>query len=143
MLVAVWVVFLLCTLFLLGITVGSFLNVCIVRLPQGRSLIRPGSMCGHCHKPIRLQDNIPLLSYWLLRGRCRHCGAPFSMRYFWIELVTGCLFVLIYHFEVARNIHHFAVLSWYEGEYAQLLTRMFDDSVPWLVFLVHVVFGCF
>jgi hypothetical protein len=65
------------------------------------------------------------------------------MRYFWIELVTGCLFVLIYHFEGARNIHHYAALSWYEGEYQLLLTRMFDDPIPWLVFVVHVLLGCF
>ena len=74
MLVVIWMVFLLVMLFLLGSAVGSFLNVCIVRLPQGRSLIRPASSCGQCGKAIRMQDNIPLLSYWLLRGRCRACA---------------------------------------------------------------------
>src|SRR5215471_16235488 len=103
MLVAVWIVFLLLMLFLLGSSVGSFLNVCIVRLPQGRSLIRPASCCGKCGKLIRWEDNIPLVSYWLLRGHCRTCGAQFSMRYFWIELLTGIAFVLIYYLEIGRN----------------------------------------
>src|SRR6185437_5650814 len=115
MLVTVWIIFLLVMLFLLGSTVGSFLNVCIVRLPQGRSLIRPASSCGQCGQPIRVQDNIPLLSYWLLRGRCRACGATFSMRYFWIELLTGLVFVLLYYLEIGRNIHHFQIFSGYEN----------------------------
>ena len=142
MLIAVWTVFLLFTLFLLGSAVGSFLNVCIVRLPQGRSLIRPASCCGHCRAPIRSRDNIPLLSYWLLRGRCRACGTPFSMRYFWIELLTGFVFLFIYHFEIARNIHQFEVWSWYENNYEYVLMRMFDPQ-PWLVFSVHALLACF
>ena len=92
MLVVLWIAFLLVMLFLLGSTVGSFLNVCIVRLPEGRSLIRPASCCGHCHNPIPMRDNLPLVSYCLLRGRCRLCGASFSMHYFWIELLTGLVF---------------------------------------------------
>jgi leader peptidase (prepilin peptidase) / N-methyltransferase len=142
MLVAMWIVLLFALLFLLGSTVGSFLNVCIVRLPQGRSLIRPASCCGQCGKPIRWQDNIPLLSYWLLRGRCRACGAAFSKRYFWIELLTGLVFVLIYYLEIASNIHHFRILSGYENDYEYLLMKMFWPR-PWLVFAVHAVLSCF
>lgn len=142
MLVAIWTFFLLFTLFLLGSAVGSFLNVCIVRLPQGRSLIRPPSCCGQCNTPIRSRDNIPLLSYWMLRGRCRTCGTPFSMRYFWIELLTGLVFVLLYHFEIVRNLHHFEVWTWYENNYEYVLMRMFDPK-PWLVFGVHALLGCF
>lgn len=141
MLVAVWTAFVLLMLFLLGSAVGSFLNVCIVRLPQGRSLIRPASCCGQCGKPIRWQDNIPLLSYWRLRGRCRACGVPFSMRYFWIELLTGCLFVVIFHLEIARNIHHFQVWSWYDNDYQFVLMRMFDPQ-QWFVFSSRAILGC-
>jgi leader peptidase (prepilin peptidase)/N-methyltransferase len=141
MLFTVWIVFFFVMLFLLGSTVGSFLNVCIVRLPQGRSLIRPASCCGQCGKPIRWQDNIPLVSYWVLRGRCRACGAPFSIRYFWIELLTGLLFVAIFHLEIGRNIHHFDVWIWYENDYEFVLTRMFDP-LQWLVFSTHAVLGC-
>lgn len=142
MFIAFGIVFLLTTLFLLGSAIGSFLNVCIVRLPEGRSLVRPPSFCGHCHTPIRSQDNIPLLSYWLLRGRCRVCGAPFSMRYFWIELLTGVMFLLIYHFEVIRNIHHFEIWYWYGDSYEEGVMRMFDVR-RWLVFDIHALLGCF
>lgn len=142
MLVTVWIVFLLVMLFLLGSAVGSFLNVCIVRLPQGRSLIRPASSCGQCGQLIRIQDNIPLLSYWLLRGRCRACGASFSMRYFWIELLTGFVFVLIYYLEIGRNVHHFQVFSGYENDYESLLIEVFRPR-PWLVFAVHAMLSCF
>ncbi len=138
--IVAWMIFLFLLLFLLGSTVGSFLNVCIVRLPQGRSLIRPASSCEQCGKPIRWQDNIPVLSYWLLRGRCRACGALFSMRYFWIELLTGFFFVLIYHLEIARNIHHFEVWSWYNDDYTYALSQMFDPR-QWLVFSAHAVLG--
>src|SRR5262249_11444950 len=112
-----------------------------VRLPQGRSLIRPASCCGRCHKPIRMRDNIPLLSYWLLHGRCRACGASFSMRYFWIELLTGFIFVLIFHLELARNIHHFRMLSVYDSSYEYLLMGLFQPR-PWLVFAVHALLAC-
>jgi leader peptidase (prepilin peptidase)/N-methyltransferase len=142
MFLAVWSVFLLVMLFLLGSAVGSFLNVCIVRLPQGRSLIRPASCCGHCHKPIRTRDNIPLVSYWLLRGRCRACGTPFSMRYFWIELLTGLVFVLIYWLEIGCNIHHYRMLAAYDSYYEYLLMGVFRPR-PWLVFVVHALLVCF
>ncbi len=89
-----------------------------------------------------MRDNLPLLSYWLLRGRCRMCGAPFSMRYFWIELLTGLVFVLLYHLEIGRNIHHFIIWSWYEDNYEYLLMRIFAPR-PWLVFAVHAVLSCF
>ena len=69
--------------------VGSLLNVCILRLPRGRSLLWPGSTCGACFQRIPWRDNIPLVSYWLLRGRCGTCGAGFSSLYFWIELLDG------------------------------------------------------
>jgi leader peptidase (prepilin peptidase) / N-methyltransferase len=81
-------------LFVLGLCVGSFLNVVIARVPEGRSIVSPGSACPLCGGPIMWFDNIPLVSYALLRGRCRRCGAPISPRYPIVELVTGLLFVL-------------------------------------------------
>ena len=75
--------------FVLGAMVGSFLNVCLYRFPRGESIFWPGSRCTRCLQPVRWFDNIPLLSYWVLRGRCRSCGLEFSSRYFWIELLTA------------------------------------------------------
>jgi leader peptidase (prepilin peptidase)/N-methyltransferase len=92
------------TAFLLGAAVGSFLNVCAYRLPYEKSVFWPGSRCGNCYQPIRLRDNIPLVSYWLLRGRCRTCGTPFSVRYFLVELITGLLFAGLFYLEIGRNV---------------------------------------
>jgi leader peptidase (prepilin peptidase) / N-methyltransferase len=75
---------------------GSFFNVCIARIPRGQSVIRPPSHCFSCGKQVRAIDNIPLLSYLLLRGRCRFCQAQFSPRYFLVELLTAALSVLVW-----------------------------------------------
>jgi leader peptidase (prepilin peptidase)/N-methyltransferase len=77
----------------LGLVVGSFLNVVVYRLPLGRSVVSPGSACPSCRAPIRWFDNIPVVSWLLLRGRCRACRAPVSPRYALVELLTGGLFV--------------------------------------------------
>jgi leader peptidase (prepilin peptidase)/N-methyltransferase len=90
----------------LGALFGSFANVCIVRWPptdehpEGRSVVRPGSRCPACGAAIRWYDNFPLLSYLLLRGRCRACAAAFSPRYLLVEGVTALLFAAAYHLEV-------------------------------------------
>src|SRR5256885_11507028 len=81
-------------IFVLGLVFGSFLNVCIYRLPLGLSVIRPGSACPQCHESIPFYENIPVLSWLILRGRCRHCKARISLRYLAVELLTGALFLL-------------------------------------------------
>ncbi|HTB80907.1 MAG TPA: prepilin peptidase [Opitutaceae bacterium] len=78
--------------FILGAVVGSFLNVVIYRVPAEKSVVRPGSHCA-CGKPIAWRDNIPILSWLLLRGRARCCGRKFSVRYPFVELLTGLLFL--------------------------------------------------
>ena len=78
----------------IGMCVGSFLNVCIHRLPAGLSIVRPPSACPKCGTSIRWYDNIPVISYLLLRGRCRGCQVPISIRYPIVELLTG-LFAMI------------------------------------------------
>lgn len=78
---------------LLGATVGSFLNVCIVRLPADQSLIRPRSRCPRCEQPIAWYDNIPVLSWILLRGKCRRCGQPISAQYPLIEAAVAALWL--------------------------------------------------
>jgi leader peptidase (prepilin peptidase) / N-methyltransferase len=72
-----------------GAIVGSFLNVCIIRIPKEESIATPGSHCPRCNKPIMFYDNIPLLSYFLLRGKCRHCNGPISIQYPLIEGITA------------------------------------------------------
>jgi len=79
----------------LGALIGSFLNVVIHRLPLGESLVTPGSHCPACDAPVRSFDNVPVLSWLLLRGRCRSCGAPISVRYPAVELVTAASFAAV------------------------------------------------
>jgi leader peptidase (prepilin peptidase)/N-methyltransferase len=78
-----------------GLMIGSFLNVVAYRLPRGESLVAPGSHCPGCDTPIRPWDNIPLLSWLFLRGRCRSCGERISPRYPLVELLTGALFAVV------------------------------------------------
>ncbi len=88
--------FLASAIFVLGLAFGSFLNVCIYRLPLGLSVVTPRSACPKCKSPIALYDNMPVLSWLILRGRCRHCKAGISPRYLLIELLTGLLFLACY-----------------------------------------------
>ncbi len=78
---------------LVGLALGSFLNVCIHRLPAGRSVVRPGSACPACQAPIRWYDNVPVVSWILLRGRCRACGASIPLRYPLVEVLAGLVLV--------------------------------------------------
>lgn len=82
--------------FVLGALWGSFANVVILRWPQGESVVVPRSHCVKCQALIRWYDNIPILSWFLLRGRCRQCQAPFSFRYVLVELLTAALFALAF-----------------------------------------------
>jgi leader peptidase (prepilin peptidase)/N-methyltransferase len=82
--------------FIFGLCIGSFLNVCIHRLPKGESVVRPRSRCPRCSATIAAYDNIPLFSYLFLQGRCRRCAAPISPLYPAIEVSTGILLLLVY-----------------------------------------------
>ena len=83
--------------FLFGLVIGSFLNVVIGRLPEGRSVVHPGSACPGCGGAIHWYDNVPVLSWLWLRARCRSCGVAISWRYPVVELLTGILFGLAAH----------------------------------------------
>lgn len=82
--------------FFFGLIVGSFLNVCIYRLPRVESLVYPPSHCPRCNQPIRWEDNIPVISWLLLRAKCRDCGQPISPIYPVVELLTGAIFFLYF-----------------------------------------------
>ncbi|MFO1021299.1 MAG: prepilin peptidase [Planctomycetales bacterium] len=99
-------------LFIMGAVVGSFLNVCIYRMPlhetvgaSWKSLLHPPSRCGHCFHPIPLKDNIPILGWFLLGGRCRFCRRSYSIRYAGIEFLNGLLFAFLYWCEVPAGFH--------------------------------------
>jgi leader peptidase (prepilin peptidase)/N-methyltransferase len=82
--------------FALGAAIGSFINVVVYRLPRRRSLLYPPSACPHCQHRLSWRDNVPILGWLWLKGRCRYCKAPISPRYLLVEAVTGFLFVLVF-----------------------------------------------
>jgi len=134
----VWVGF----TFVLGAIVGSFLNVCIARLPFEKSIFWPrGSRCGRCYQPIRFRDNIPILSWFLLRGRCRSCKQPFSITYALVELFTACAFAGLFYLEIGCNVLQLPFLYQWQVQ--------FDvewGKVPWqawAVFLWHATLVSF
>ncbi|NLC77001.1 MAG: prepilin peptidase [Clostridia bacterium] len=83
-------------IFLFGLLIGSFLNVCIVRIPNQETIIYGSSRCPHCYTRLRTPDLIPVLSFLFLKGRCRYCHAPVSWRYPLVEFLTGLLYYLTY-----------------------------------------------
>lgn len=102
-------------IFIFGLIVGSFLNVCIWRLPLNKSIIKPSSFCPKCGIPIKWYDNIPVLSYIILRGRCRFCKERISFRYPLVELITAGLFLSLYlkfgvTFEFFKFVFLFSIL---------------------------------
>jgi leader peptidase (prepilin peptidase)/N-methyltransferase len=101
---------------LLGLAIGSFLNVCIDRLPQNKSIVFPPSHCEACQHKLAAKDLIPVFSYLRLRGRCRYCQASIPRRVFWVELATGLIFALLYwHYGLSEElgIAAFGVLAFY------------------------------
>lgn len=130
-------VFIFSTVFVLGAIIGSFLNVCIARLPLEKSLLWPkGSRCGNCCRPVRPRDNIPLVSYWVLRGRCRDCGARFSIRYFFIELLTALGFVLLLYLIAVDNVHQLPGLE-------QMPWIAVPNATVWVYFAHHATLFSF
>ncbi|MBI5096668.1 MAG: prepilin peptidase, partial [Nitrospirae bacterium] len=82
-------------IYILGAVIGSFLNVCIYRIPKQESIAAPASHCPQCNAPIRFYDNIPILSFLILRGRCRTCGTPISVQYVIVEILNGAGYMLL------------------------------------------------
>lgn len=114
--------------FVFGATVGSFLNVVIARLPKGESIVRPGSRCPSCKRPIRWYENVPILSWILLRGRCAGCGKGISLRYPMVELASGLL--------ALACVRQFGVGPWAVAAFAflcALLTLTYIDLDHWLL----------
>lgn len=96
-------------IFIFGAVIGSFLNVCIYRIPREKSIVKPNSFCPHCGKPVEFYDNIPIVSYIILGGKCRRCGAKISKRYPFIELLTAILYLVFYR-KLGLNFELFVTL---------------------------------
>jgi leader peptidase (prepilin peptidase)/N-methyltransferase len=118
--------------FLFGAALGSFLNVCISRIPRGLSIVSPPSRCPGCGYRIAFYDNIPILSYLLLRGRCRGCGEPISLQYPLVEFITALLFLFLF-FRFGLSIHFgvaaLLVLSLIVITFIDLEHQIIPDSI--------------
>jgi len=132
--------------FIFGTIVGSFLNVCIVRMPLEKSIVFPSSHCIHCKAPIDWFDNIPLLSYIALGGKCRHCKKRISIRYFIVELVTGYSFWQFYLYFGLTPLF-FAYLIMLSGfiiaTFVDLEHRIIPDEVSVGGMIVGVILSLF
>jgi len=132
--------------FLFGIVIGSFLNVCITRIPEEMSIVSPGSRCPRCMTPIKPYDNVPVFAWLWLRGKCRSCGAPISVMYPLVELFTGLVFVGCYlEFGISQ-----ATVKWLFFScliiiltVTDLRVRLLPDVVTWPGFIAGVFFSAF
>jgi leader peptidase (prepilin peptidase)/N-methyltransferase len=111
---------------LLGLVVGSFLNVCIDRLPRNESIVYPPSHCAVCQHKLAVKDLIPVFSYLSLRGRCRYCQASIPRKLFWVELATGLIFALLY---------------WHYGLSAELGVMAFYACLFIIIFVIDLEHG--
>jgi leader peptidase (prepilin peptidase) / N-methyltransferase len=153
--------------FLIGGAIGSFLNVVVYRLPKGMSLIEPSSHCPACKHPVRWFDNIPIISWLVLGGRCRDCLSPISLRYPLVETITACMFALLTAAEFTfkginlplRIIHeadNFVVIARSNSEMygillyhslllctllAAALIELDKNRVPWKLFVPALIIG--
>jgi len=119
-------IFLIFLFALLGLAVGSFLNVCIDRLPRNESIVNPPSHCEVCQHRLAAKDNIPMFSYLRLRGRCRYCQASIPRRLFWVELATGLIFAFLY---------------WYYGFSVELGVLAFYACLFIIIFVIDLEHG--
>ena len=127
---------------LFGLAFGSFLNVCIVRLPKGESIVQPASHCRSCHSPIQPRDNLPVLSWILLRGRSRCCGQPIAPIYPLVEIGTALLFVAsILAFGVSPTAVGMMIFCWLS--FGLLWMDFRDYLLPDAFTLPGIVLGCF
>jgi leader peptidase (prepilin peptidase)/N-methyltransferase len=111
---------------LLGLAVGSFLNVCIDRLPRNESIVNPPSHCPACQQKLTFKDLIPVFSYLRLRGRCRYCQAAIPRRLFWVEFATGLIF---------------ALLCWHYGLSVELGVMAFYACLFIIIFVIDLEYG--
>jgi len=119
--------------FFFGAVVGSFLNVLIYRMPKDISIIRPGSSCPNCSKPIKWYENIPIISFIILKGRCSGCQKPISIHYPIIETITGFLFVFLFskynlHYEFFFYVAYFCALIVISG--IDFSYQIIPDIIP-------------
>jgi leader peptidase (prepilin peptidase) / N-methyltransferase len=132
--------FLIVFAFVLGLMVGSFLNVCIYRIPRGESIVLPSSHCPHCGADIRPYDNIPVVSFLLLAGKCRTCGRGISWQYPAVELLTAFLFSLTV-FKVGPDLRTLIFWAFFSALVVLILIDLKERILPNVITLPGVLAG--
>ncbi len=130
--------------FIFGLIIGSFLNVCIYRTPRNESIVYPGSRCTLCKKPIPWYDNIPLLSYLMLRGRCRVCHEKISFRYFAVELISAISFLILFmnfRFNYIFWIYSLLTFSLILVTFIDLEFQIIPDRISLVGIFIGVIFS--
>jgi leader peptidase (prepilin peptidase) / N-methyltransferase len=130
--------------FLFGIVIGSFLNVCIARIPEGISIVSPASRCPRCGTAIKPYDNVPVLGWLILGGKCRNCHLPISPMYPAVEFLTGVLFVLAYYtFGITIPTFKFLIFTCLilVLTVTDLRVRMLPDAINWFGFGLGLAFS--
>ncbi len=126
--------------FVYGTVVGSFLNVCIYRLPDDQSIVKPPSHCPKCNTQLRAMDNVPLLSFLWLGRKCRYCREPISWRYFCVELLTGLLFVATY-LKYGYTIDFFVYVLFISALLIAFFVDLDEFIIPDQVVIAGIVLG--
>ncbi|BEP28981.1 prepilin peptidase [Helicovermis profundi] len=129
-------------IFLFGISFGSFFNVCIYRIPKKISIIKPNSHCFNCKKELRFKDMIPVVGYFLNKGKCNYCGAKYSIRYSLVELLSGLLFVLAFikfaytleFFFAVTIISLLLIITFIDFDHMEI-----PDSLNIIIFIVAII----
>jgi len=126
--------------FIVGLAIGSFLNVVIYRLPKGYSIVRPGSFCPNCRKKILWYENVPLVSYILLKGRCSNCGERISVRYPIVEVLSGVIALFLYR-RYGLSLDFFFVYSFVMALFAITLIDWEHRIIPDELSLPFIIVG--
>jgi leader peptidase (prepilin peptidase)/N-methyltransferase len=125
---------------LFGAMIGSFLNVCICRLPKGESIVTPGSHCPQCGKPIRWYDNLPLVSFLLLRGKCRHCHRSISVQYPLVEGITALLSLLLF-VRFGPSVHYIVYFAFTSALVVITVIDLHHQIIPDVISLPGIAAG--
>lgn len=133
--------------FMVGSIIGSFLNVCIYRIPREKSIISPASNCTYCNTPIRWFDNIPILSFILLKGRCRACYNKISLRYLIVEILTPVLFIALYS-KYSHDIFYFFIYSLLvcfliAGTFIDFEHQILPDEITYPLIILGLILSVF
>jgi len=136
----------LIAVFILGIITGSFLNVCIYRIPAKKSIIFPPSSCPKCKKIIKWYDNIPLLSYMILGGKCRHCHKTIAITYPIVEILTGIIFIIFFlKFGLEKIYFYYIIVTSYMIILAliDINRKIVPDGITIVLLLTGFLFGIY